>query len=583
MLQRTFPTREALKRLPFGLADVAILLGVMVLIYLVAAVGAGALVAFEPPEKLPAISLDPANLPYYLARSTLRMFVAMGFSLLFTFVVGYLAASNRYAERIIIPALDVLQSVPVLGFLSVTITGFIALFRGSLLGLEAASIFAIFTSQVWNMTFSFYHALRNVPVDMQEAATVYRLSRWKRFTHVQAPSGVIGLVWNIVMSFGGGWFFVAASEAISVLNQEYTLPGIGAYVTEAVAQQNMGALLLALAAMAALVLALDQLLWRPLIAWADRFKIEQNESSQAPHSWVLEMLRRSSMLQALRNGLSEAGERLSAQRRAARRPGRSSRRLTRPAISPRALRWFDALFNAVLLLVTLLIVGLAVWFIHTEVGFEEMLHVVWLGALTFARVAVIVVVSTLFWTPLGVAIGMNPRVARIAQPVTMFLVSFPANFLFPFVTIALIRLHIALDIGGIVLMALGAQWYILFNAIAGAQSIPNDLREMAGNMRLSGWRRWQSLIMPAVFPAWVTGAITASGGAWNASIVAEIVSWGDTTLTATGLGAYIADATSVGDWPRIVLGVGMMSVFVVALNRLLWRRLYALAETRYRL
>ncbi len=579
MALRTFPTREALKRLPFGLADVAILLGVIALIYLVAAVGAGALVAFEPPEQLPTISLDPANLPYYLARSTLRMFVAMGFSLAFTFVVGYAAASNRYAEQIIIPTLDVLQSVPVLGFLSVTITGFIALFRGSLLGLEAASVFAIFTSQVWNMTFSFYHSLRNVPGDMQEAAAVYRLSRWARFTQVQAPAGVIGLVWNMVMSFGGGWFFVAASEAISVLNQEYTLPGIGAYVTQAIAQEDMRALLLAMAAMAALVVVIDQVLWRPLIAWADRFKIEQNEATQAPRSWMLELLRRSRVLQAVREALAEAGEKLSARSRRA----RLARRQTWPRRSLLSVRRVDALFNIVLLLIVLAISGLAIWFIHTEVGFEEMLEVVLLGAATFVRVAIIVVVSTLIWTPLGVVIGMNPRVARIAQPITQFLVSFPANFLFPFITIGLIHFGVSLDIGGILLMALGAQWYILFNVIAGAQSIPNDLREMAANMRVSGWERWRSLIWPAVFPAWVTGAITASGGAWNASIVAEIVSWGNTTLTATGLGAYIAEATGAGDWPRIVLGVGMMCVYVVGLNRLLWRRLYALAETRYRL
>ncbi len=578
-MQRTFPTREALKRLPFGLADVAILLGVIALIYVVAAVGAGALVAFEPPAQLPTITLDPANLPYYLARSTLRMFVAMGFSLAFTFVIGYIAASNRYAEQIIIPALDVLQSVPVLGFLSVTITGFIALFRGSLLGLEAASIFAIFTSQVWNMTFSFYYSLRNVPVDMQEAATVYRLSRWARFTRVQAPSGVIGLVWNMVMSFGGGWFFVAASEAISVLNQDYTLPGIGAYVTQAVAQQDVRALALALLAMAALVLLIDQVLWRPLIAWADRFKIEQNEAGQPPRSWMLDLLRRSRLVQAMQDALASAVERLSVRPR----PVRRALRPARPRPSARLMRWLDALFNAALLIVTLTIVGLAIWFIHTEVGVGEMLQVVLLGLATFARVAVIVVVSTLIWTPVGVAIGMNPRVARIAQPVTQFLVSFPANFLFPFVTLGLIHFGISLDIGGILLMALGSQWYILFNVIAGAQSIPNDLREMIANLRVGRLERWRALIGPAIFPAWVTGALTASGGAWNASIIAEVVSWGDTTLTATGLGAYIAHATTVGDWPRIVLGVGTMSLFVVGLNRLVWRRLYALAETRYRL
>ncbi len=577
MQPQTFPTRDVLRRLPFGMADVVLILGTMVLLYSIAQVGAGMLEQFQPPDIIPAISLDPRNLPYYAARSTLRMFIALMASFLFTFVYGYAAAHSRRAEQVLIPLLDVLQSVPVLGFLAITVTGFIALFPGSLLGLEAAAVFAIFTSQVWNMTFTFYQSLKTLPRELDEAAALYRLSRWHRFTKVEVPTSMIGLIWNAMMSFGGGWFFLAASEAISVLNQEYTLPGVGSYVAAAIVAQDMAALGWALLTIAIVIVLVDQLFWRPLIAWSDKFKIEQSAAAEAPQSWLLNLLRSARIPRRLGHVLAPAHEALN-MTLARLTPFRSPRLVT---TNPAA--WSDRLYNGLLILVTTGLVIAALRFILTTVGLPEVGYTALLGLVTLGRVMVLLVVCTLIWTPIGVAIGFNPGLARLIQPVVQFLASFPANFLFPFATIMFIQTGISLNWGGILLMALGAQWYILFNTIAGAMSIPTDLREMAASLGLTTWQRWRTLIIPSIFSAWVTGALTAAGGAWNASIIAEIVAWGDMTLEAFGLGAYITEATVVGDWPRIVLGVGMMVVYVVAMNRLLWRKLYILGETKYRL
>jgi NitT/TauT family transport system permease protein len=581
LLRHPFAPRDAVRagtprQMPALLADIAVLLGVLILLYLAAQVGSGALVSFQPPTDVPEVSLDPANLPYYAGRSTLRMFIALGASLIFTFIYGYIAAKSRRAERVLIPLLDVLQSVPVLGFLSITVTGFIALFPGSLVGLEMASIFAIFTSQVWNMTFSFYHSLRSLPRELDEAVTLYRLPRWQRFLRLEVPASTIGLLWNAMMSFGGGWFFVSASEAISVLNQEYTLPGIGSYVAAAIIAEDLGALLLAVLTMGVVIVLVDQLFWRPLVAWADKFKLERSAAAEAPRSWVLNILLASRIPSTISAAISPIGETLS---------NIVARRF--PALGVQAKQsnrvTSDHVYNSVLLAAVVVLGVIGMDFVLREVGIDEVVQTLLMGFATFLRVLVLVVVSTVIWVPVGVAIGFNPRLSQLAQPVVQFLASFPANFLFPFATIFFIRTGIELNWGGILLMSLGAQWYILFNSIAGAMSIPSDLREMARNMGVRGWQLWRSLIIPGIFGAWVTGGITASGGAWNASIVAEVVGWGDTTLRAYGLGAYIATATEVGDWPRIVLGVGLMCVFVVALNRLFWRQLYRLAERRFRL
>jgi len=574
---KQLPQPESLRQSPsFGLADGVVILGVLALLALIAHVGSEAMVSFVPPNDSPKISLDPHNLPEYALRSTTRMFIALAASMVFTLVYGSIAAHNKRAERVLVPLLDILQSVPVLGFLSITVTGFIALFPGSLLGLEAASIFAIFTSQVWNMTFSFYQSLRTVPKELLEAASLYRLSRWQRFTKIEAPSAAIPLLWNAMMSFGGGWFFVAASEAISVLNQDYTLPGIGSYVAAAVASQDLSALGWAIVAMTAIIVLVDQLFWRPLVAWSDKFRMEQSSTGDVPQSWLFDLLkstRFSKLLAPITTPAIDAIDRLMSSLLGSVSQGPNARQTGRP----------DRIFNLGLLVIVGSLLAWLVHFVLNTVGLAEVVTAFRLGLYTLLRVTILLVVATVIWTPIGVAIGFNPKLASLLQPFVQFMASFPANFIFPFATLFFVYSHININWGSILLMALGSQWYILFNSIAGAQTIPSDLREMADDIGLKGIQRWKKLIIPGIFSAWVTGGVTASGGAWNASIVSEVVSWGATTLTAAGLGAYIAEATSHGDWPRIALGIGMMSLFVVGINRVLWRRLYSLAERQYQL
>ncbi len=523
------------------------------------------------------VSTGVADLPYYAARSLLRMFIALGLSVTFTFGYATAAARMRRARVVLIPLLDILQSVPILGFLTITITFFIALFPGSLLGLECASIFAIFTSQAWNMTFSMYHSLITQPKELDEAARMFRLTKWERFWQLDVPSSMIGLVWNGMMSFGGGWFFLAASEAISVANHRYALPGIGSYVAVAARRGDLDATLTAIVTMVVIVVAVNALFWRPLVAWAEKFRMETSEAVEAPRSVTLEILRRSRIPAGIGRRLRPAGESLD--------------RLTRPSglaeyplhEAPARRRTGDAAFATIVAAV----IAWGVWrgavYLHHNAGFGEFPRCFGLGFLTFIRVVILVVVSTIIWVPVGVKIGMSPRLARYAQPVVQVLASFPANFLFPLATAVFIALGISLNIGGILLMALGAQWYILFNVIAGASAIPTDLRELADQFRLPRRQRWRELILPGIFPYYVTGGITAAGGAWNASIVAEVVDYGHHHLVATGLGAYITKATADGNFARVLTGVIVMSFYVVVVNRLLWRPLYHLAETRYSL
>jgi NitT/TauT family transport system permease protein len=573
---RTFPSREALARLPFTPVDVLLLAGVAVLLYVVLRVGRGATLSYAPSGPV-QVSTDPRDLPYDAVRSLMRMFAGLGASVVFTLGYGYAAARSRRLEKVLVPALDVLQSVPVLGFLSVTVTGFVALFPGSYLGLEFASVFAIFTSQVWNMTFSFYASLRSLPRELDELSRMLRLTRWQRIWKVEVPSAMVGQVWNGMMSFGGAWFFLAASEAISVLNRSYQLPGVGSFVAAASARGELGKVGYGILTMVVMVLTVNVLVWRPLTVWAERYKLEE-EAAERPRSLVLDLLHHSrwpQLLGRLRAALAEPVGRAMAVL------GRDGERLPAPVEAPR--RSSDVAFD----LVVVGALGYGLYrtgaYIEQTVGFAEVGTAFLYGLATMGRVAVVVVVGTVVWVPVGVWIGLNPRVSRLAQPVVQVLASFPANFLFPFATLFFITTGIPLNIGGILLLSMGAQWYILFNTIAGAMAIPTDLREAAATLRLSRRQRWRRLILPGIFPAYVTGGLTAAGGAWNASIVAEVVTYGGTTLTATGLGAYIAQATETGDFPRILVGVAVMSAYVVAFNRLLWHRLYRIAETRYAL
>ena len=575
---RTFGAQGSLRRPTRSLAaDAVVFVAAAALLWLVVRLISGANVPWTVEHAAPSVSTDPANLPYYAARSLLRMFAALGLSLVFTFVYATAAARLRRAEKVLIPLLDILQSVPILGFLSITITGFIALFPGSELGLECASIFAIFTSQAWNMTFAFYYSLKSQPRDLDEASRLLRLSRWQRFWRVDVPSGMIPLVWNGMMSFGGGWFFLTASEALSVNNHQFALPGIGAYVAAASDAGQLNKVLLAVVVMIIMVVGVNVLFWRPLTAWAERFRVEDSEGAEAPRSITLDILRRSRIPRIVGRPLGRLVypiDRLMAPFGVAEHPLRSS------VVRRRTGDW---LFGLTVGIVVGYCAYRAIGYISETVGFGEVGHAFLLGLATFGRVVVVVVVATLVWVPIGVWIGLNPKVSRLAQPVVQVLASFPANFLFPLFAALLLATGVSLNVGGIVLMALGSQWYILFNVIAGASAIPNDLREAAANLQLRRTLWWRNLILPAIFPSYVTGGITAAGGAWNASIVAETVTYNGTTLTATGLGSYIRDATSVGNTGHILIGVVTMSFYVVAMNRFFWRRLYALSERRFSL
>ncbi|MVU78508.1 ABC transporter permease subunit [Nocardia sp. ET3-3] len=574
---RSYPSRGALDRPRSRWADVAVFVGAAILIWAIVKVSAGMHVPFDENAAPTTISTDPAELPYYAARSLLRMMIALGASIIFTFVFATAAARLPRADKVLLPILDILQSVPILGFLSVTITGFIALFPGSSLGLECASIFAIFTSQAWNMAFAFHHSLVSQPRELDEASRNLRLSRWQRFWRVDVPSGMFPLVWNAMMSFGGGWFFVSASEAISVDNRSYVLPGIGSYVAVATADGDESKVALAIVVMIVMVIGLNIVFWRPITVWAERFRMEDTESADAPRSLMLDLLRRSHIPELLGRVFGPLVYPID---RFMRVFGLAEHPLYVPPVRRRAA---DAVFTIVVAAALAAGTVAMVRYIEGSAGFGEVAHALGLGLITLGRVVVLLIFATAVWVPVGVWIGLNPRVSRLAQPIVQVLASFPANFLFPLVTGVLVATGASLQWAAILLMALGAQWYILFNVIAGAAAVPTDLREAAANLRLPRRLWWRTLILPAIFPSFVTGAITAAGGAWNASIVAEIVQWKDTTLTATGLGAYIAEATRDGDWPRILIGVLAMSAFVVGINRLFWRRLYALAQRRYSL
>ncbi|HEY3596487.1 MAG TPA: ABC transporter permease subunit, partial [Paraburkholderia sp.] len=527
-----------------------------------------------------AISLDPSNLPEYALRTTLRMLAAMVASLVFTLVYGTLAAKSRRAGKVLVPILDNLQSVPVLGYISFTVTFFLALFPGRVLGAELAAIFAIFTSQAWNMTFSFYQSLRTVPRDLDEVSRGFHLTPWQRFWKLDVPFSMPGLIWNMMMSMSGGWFFVVASEAITVGNHSITLPGIGAYLAQAISDQNLHAIGWVILTMAVVILGYDQLLFRPLVAWADKFRMETTSSGDAPESWLLDLIRRTRLIHRL---LVPLGWLFA---KAARAPLRLRSvgpvRFVAPP-SERARRLGDIVWAVVVLVLTVYFVYRVVTFVRTGVTLDEVGHVFVLGLLTLLRVILLIALASVVWVPIGVLIGLRPALASKIQPIAQFLAAFPANLLFPVFVIVIVRFNLNPDIWLSPLIVLGTQWYILFNVIAGASAYPNDYREAAKNFHIRGWQWWRQAMLPGVFPYYITGAITASGGAWNASIVAEFVQWGHTRLAAHGLGAYIAQNTEAGDYPKIILGIAVMSLFVSLFNRLLWRPLYAYAEAKLRL
>jgi NitT/TauT family transport system permease protein len=556
------------------LPDVIMFAAGIAIFYGVVTVGRSWLGPFTPTVE---ISRSIWALPVYAGYSLLRITIAYGLSLGFALVYGYVAAYNARAEKFMVPLLDVLQSIPVLSFLPPVMLAMVALFPGRQFGLEMGTILLIFTGQVWNMTFSFYASLKGIPNEMREAATIYRFSWWQRFMELELPSSAIGLVWNSMMSVAGGWFALMVCEMFVLGQRDFRLPGLGSYLQTAASAGDMTSILWGVATMVLLIVLLDQFVWRPVIAWAEKFKIEQVESTDAPRSWVLSLVQHSRGLAKIRQKtLQPLGERL--------RLHFAKKHEEEIPVEP-ASAWREWLLRV---LVVAALVGIAYGLVRVVIilsGLQKVeLHEAarGLGA-TFLRVNLALLLAALWTIPVGVAIGFNPRLARIAQPIAQIAASVPATALLPVILLMLIRLGGGLGIASIVVLLLGTQWYVLFNVIAGAMAIPTDLKECCSVFHVRGLERWKKLILPGIFPYLVTGMVTASGGAWNASIVAEYFHFKGQIYTTTGLGATIQQATDSGNFDLLLASTIMMAATVVTVNRLIWRKLFFLAETRYRL
>lgn len=571
-----FDNRDNVNRL-FNRWDILLLILMLSILFFLGWTSEQMAIPYALGEPLP-ISLSPYKLPGYALRTVLRMFIALGFSLVFTFIFGTLAAKNRRAEQFIIPAIDIFQSVPVLSFLAITVTGFIHLFPGSLLGPECASIFAIFVSQVWNITFSFYQSLKAVPNDLREAGAMYQLSAWQFFWKVEVPCSMSGLLWNLMVSMSASWFFVVLSEAIVVSHQDIRLPGVGSYIALAIEQHNIHALFYAIITMVCVIFLYDQILFRPLIAWSEKFKIDQTPQEEEYQSWLIDLLRLSPLMKRFEMGMYAIKDHFI--------NGRyfklNGTRIVKE-VDYKHQRHVDWFWNAAVIIG---IVGGGYFLINyllNTLSAGEIFQVFLLGAATGARVMALILLSSLIWIPVGVWIGLRPYWSQKIQPIIQFVAAFPANLFYPLFVIAIVRFDLNVEIWLTPLMILGTQWYILFNVIAGASMIPRDLCLAADNFGVTGWQWWRRLALPGIFPFYITGAITAAGGAWNASIVAEAVSWGTTHLKATGLGEYIQTNAIAGDFPKIALGTAMMCVYVLLFNHLIWRPLYRLAQERFNL
>ena len=556
------------------LPDVIMFAAGIALFYAVVTVGHSWLGPFAPTVE---ISRGLRALPAYAGYSLLRITIAYLLSLAFTLVYGYVAAYNPRAERFMIPLLDVLQSIPVLSFLPGVMLAMVALFPGRQLGVELGAILLIFTGQVWNMAFSFYASLKSIPKDMHEAATIYRYSWWQRFTQMELPFSAIGLVWNSMMSVAGGWFALMVCEMFVLGSRDFRLPGLGSYLQTAASAGDTTSILWGIATMILVIVLLDQFIWRPVIAWAEKFKVEQVESTDSPRSWVLNFVQHSRGLANIRQRtLRPLGELLLLH---------FALKHTEETTNEPAPLWRERLLRGLLAL-TLIGVGygvVRVVMILTGLQRAE-LHEAALGlGATFLRVNLALLIGALWTIPAGVAIGFNPRLARIAQPLAQIAASVPATALLPVILLLLIRIGGGLGLASIVVLLLGTQWYVLFNVIAGAMAIPTDLKECCSIFHIRGIQRWKRLILPGIFPYLVTGLVTASGGAWNASIVAEYFHFKGHIYTTTGLGATISQATDSGNFDLLLAATMMMAATVVTINRLVWRKLYALAETRFRL
>lgn len=577
MIQQRYELSRNLTKLTPNIWDVIVFL-VVLAIFAALAWGASQMAMPYKVGHAIHISLDPWSIPFYAINSVLRMFIAMAFSLLVTFSIAPLAAKSRRAEKVLIPLIDIMQAVPVLGVLSITVVAFIYLFPGSLIGPECAAIFAIFTSQVWNMILSLYQSMRTLPLDLQEVAKVYQLSAWQKFWKIEVPHGLRPLIWNAMISMSAGWFFVVVAEAIEVSQQRITLPGLGSYISKAILQENLPALFYAMLAMFLVILLYDQLLFRPLLSWAEKFNSEIDEEAVPQESWFYNLLTKTRLLKRTRiffawisnffvNGFKTFLE----------------KKLRPQHIRKHQLpsKYSTVLWNVCLYLcIAGICIGLSS-FISQKVGLTETLHVFYLGLITTIKVVILIIIASLIWVPIGVWIGLSPRITAFAQPLIQFLSAFPANLFYPLFVILILHYDLNKTIWTSPLMILGTQWYILFNVISGTASIPKEIRLAVKNFGVKGSLWWRKMALPGIFPHYVTGAMAAAGGCWNASIVAEYVQWGSDTVISLGLGQYITKYTTLGDFPRIALGISVMCVYVLLFNRLLWQRLYSFAAERF--
>lgn len=551
----------------------------VVLLVFAAVIWLGLQLATGTPEVIqgPNINLNPAALPYYAFLSIGRMLVAYLLSLTFSIIYGYNAARNPKAERWLMPLLDILQSVPILSFLPIVLLSLTAILPQGI-AIEIAAIVLIFTSQVWNLTFSFYQSMTTIPTEYREAAAVFRFSRWLQFRKLELPFASMGLIWNSVMSWAGGWFFLMAAEIFTLGERDFRLPGLGAYLHTAASQGDTEALLLGISALIVIIILLDQLVWQPLLAWSERFKVSQVSDDNPATSWFLNNLRRSGWANWFSRRIFAPFNRW------------LDRVLNHPPREVLSLDTEDAHRRSLAGWIILLLLGLAlVYGVVQALGLLLTLPLSAVGDLLIGGVATLVrvliaITIALAWTiPVGVLIGTNPRAARILQPLVQIAASIPATALFPVLLLGLLTLPAGANIAAVLLMLLGTQWYLLFNVIAGASAIPQDLQHTSDLLRLKGWKRWRTLILPALFPYIITGLITASGGAWNASIVAEFTHFGGETSRVTGLGALITASTADGDYALLLASTLTMIVLVVAINRLIWRRMYRIAEDRFRM
>jgi len=516
------------------------------------------------------IELSLSKLPEYGLYTTLRMFAALFVSLIFSISIASLAAKNRKAEMIIIPALDILQSVPILGFLSFTVTVFMGLFPGKQIGVELAAIFVIFSSQAWNMTFSFYQSLRNLPSELIEVSKQFNFNAWQKFFQLELPFAMPALVWNTMVSMSSGWFFIVASEAITVGNTKIMLPGIGSWLGTAIDEQNIAAIGWAIVAMSIIIIAYNQLIFRPITVWVNKFKIEATPQELQPTSWVYNIIKKSNIIVLIKYffSLKTIGFGLHWPRT------NQQNHLADSKTSARVQKIWDRIWLILLFLILSYCILFLIRYLYQSIPLSTVLYTLFLGSITALRVFMLIIIASLIWVPLGIWVGLRPTLTSWLQPLAQFLSAFPANILFPIFVIIIVKFQLNPDIWLSLLMILGAQWYIFFNVIAGTHIFPLHLKESCIIYRIRSWLWWRKIILPAILPYYITGALTASGGAWNASIVAEIVHWGPIKLEAHGLGAFIAEATQRGAYHEVMLGIAVMAIFVILFNRFIWQKLY---------